>query len=100
MSTEIRRRKTGSPEIDAMVVLEQAMDALGPLERIRVLNWATERYGDGTGGWSVLLAFTASVQHNAETLGVSPDQYLAAMRENGLDELVPKGVLGELTEKP
>jgi hypothetical protein len=44
MTDEIRRRKTQDPEMDALVVLHQALEPLDRPAAKRVLAWADERY--------------------------------------------------------
>lgn len=55
MAEEIRRRRTGSPEIDAMVVIEQAMEPLDARERGRVIQWAEGRYVPGSSNGRALV---------------------------------------------
>lgn len=44
MTEEIRRRRTADPEIDALVVLEQALASLDAETCERVLKWALDRF--------------------------------------------------------
>lgn len=44
MSTEIRRRRTGNAELDALRAIQQALDPLEEDEALRVLTWALSRY--------------------------------------------------------
>src|SRR5688500_4613020 len=44
MSDEIRRRKTSDPEMDAIVLISQALASLDTETCARVLKWAEDRY--------------------------------------------------------
>jgi hypothetical protein len=44
MPDEIRRRKTSDPEMDAILVIAQALEPLSRTQAQRVLDWAEKRF--------------------------------------------------------
>jgi hypothetical protein len=47
MGEEIRRRKTADPEMDALMVITQALEGLEPEACERILSWAKDRFVEG-----------------------------------------------------
>jgi hypothetical protein len=86
-SSEIRRRRTGDPEMDAMAVIT---DALEPLDRNackRVLAWAEKRFdrdvlsGIGESQTEELLGYFEKVERMAKERGLTQRQLLQVIAQ-------------------
>jgi hypothetical protein len=74
--SEIRRRKTSDPELDALIVLEQALSPLSRVAAGRVLRWAEERYTRDAdvpvADLQAINAWMSGIQQVAREMGAVP----------------------------
>jgi hypothetical protein len=96
MTEEIRRRRTADPEIDALVVIEQALAGLPVDTCKRVLDWAMDRFIEERKRNISEMAMASiesqlrSIQEVAEALGATDRQFVHAIAHvRSLKKLAP-----------
>lgn len=83
--TEIRRRRTDDPEMDALAVIDQVMEPLDERARNRVLEWASAKFVEdpkraiGEQAFEAMKRQMDAINDRAQFLGVTDRQLIHAM---------------------